>query len=140
MLGKRIMVTGICGAGKSTLSKIIGEKFGLPVVHIDKFFWSKNWTQRDNTECLQLLHNAVNKEKWVIDGNHSTTIPNRLERSDTVIWLNFNRFIALYRVLKRIFKGYGQVRDDMQMIVQNSLIGHFYGIFSGYFQIERRLQ
>lgn len=32
---KRVMIVGQPGAGKSTLARQLGERTGLPVVHID---------------------------------------------------------------------------------------------------------
>jgi adenylate kinase family enzyme len=35
---KRIAIIGCCGAGKSTLARILGEKLNLPVIHLDAYF------------------------------------------------------------------------------------------------------
>jgi adenylate kinase family enzyme len=53
------------------------------------------------------------EEKWIMDGNFDRTIPRRLQRCDTVIYLDFSRFACLMGVLKRILTTYGTVRPDM---------------------------
>lgn len=40
---KRVLVIGGNGSGKSTFSRKLGKKTGLPVVHLDKIFWRGNW-------------------------------------------------------------------------------------------------
>ena len=40
---ERILMIGCGGAGKSTLARALGEKLGLPVVHLDKLWWTGNW-------------------------------------------------------------------------------------------------
>jgi adenylate kinase family enzyme len=53
------------------------------------------------------------EEKWIMDGNFDRTIPKRLQRCDTVIYLDFSRFACLMGVLKRVLTTYGKVRPDM---------------------------
>ena len=38
-LGNRIMIVGCGGAGKSTFAAKLGELTGLPVYHLDRYFW-----------------------------------------------------------------------------------------------------
>ena len=47
---KRVMVIGCCGSGKTTLSRKLGEKLGLPVVHLDKLFWHPGWVESTKDE------------------------------------------------------------------------------------------
>ena len=48
-----------------------------------------------------------------MDGNFNRTIPERLERCDTVIYLDFSRLACGRGVIKRIVTTHGTVRPDM---------------------------
>ena len=110
---ERMIIIGCGGAGKSTLARQLGEKLGLPVVHLDKLFWRPGWVQVTQEEFDALHRAETEKEKWIIDGNFNRTIAERLARCDTVIYLDFSRFACLTGVLKRVLTTYGTVRPDM---------------------------
>ena len=42
-----IMIIGGPGPGKSTRARSLGQKPGLPVVHLDPLFWEPGWGQRE---------------------------------------------------------------------------------------------
>ena len=110
---ERVMIIGCGGAGKSTLARKLGEKTGLPVVHLDKIFWRPGWVSISQEEYDILHRAALAKDRWIMDGNFDRTIPERLTRCDTVIYLDFPRITCLMGVLKRILTTYGMVRPDM---------------------------
>lgn len=47
MSAKRILLIGSGGAGKSTLARRLGEQTGLPVVHLDRLYWTGEWQHLD---------------------------------------------------------------------------------------------
>jgi dephospho-CoA kinase len=49
-IGRRVVVTGLAGAGKSTFSKALASKTGLPLVHLDLEFWKPGWTAPSEEE------------------------------------------------------------------------------------------
>ena len=112
-MSKVIGIEGESGSGKSTLARQLGEKLNLPVVHLDKLFWRSGWEHISREEFDILHREALMGEKWIMDGNFDRTIPRRIARCDTVIYLDFNRFACLMGVLKRIITTYGKVRPDM---------------------------
>ena len=110
---ERVIIIGCGGAGKSTLARKMGEKTGLPVVHLDKLFWKPGWESVSQGEFDILHRQELAKERWILDGNFDRTMPERLARCDTVIYLDFSRVTCLLGVAKRIFTTYGTVRPDM---------------------------
>ena len=110
---ERIIIIGCGGAGKSTLARQLGENLDIPVVHLDRLFWRPGWVQVSPEEFDELHRAEISKDRWIIDGNFGRTIPDRLARCDTVIYLDFSRFTCLMGVLKRVLTTYGTVRPDM---------------------------
>lgn len=110
---QRIVIIGCGGAGKSTLSRQLGEKLNIPVVHLDKLFWKPGWMEMPKDEFDILHDQEISKDQWIIDGNFNRTMPERIARCDTVIYLDFSRFACLWGVAKRVLTTYGTVRPDM---------------------------
>lgn len=110
---ERIVIIGCGGAGKSTLARQLGEKLDLPVVHLDSIFWLPGWVEMEKEEFDRRLQEELAKDRWIIDGNFNRTMPQRIARCDTVIYLDFSRWACLMGVLKRIITTYGTVRPDM---------------------------
>lgn len=110
---ERIMIIGCGGAGKSTLARQLGDKLGLPVVHLDKLFWKPGWVESTKEEIDEKILREVEKPQWIMDGNYNRTMPERIARCDTVIYLDFSRISCLLGVVKRVLTTYGKVRPDM---------------------------
>jgi len=112
-LGKRIMVIGSSGSGKSTTARRIGEITGLPVFHMDNLWWLPGWQPRDPDEMYAMHTDIIAQPEWVFDGNYSSTRDERMQRADTVIFLDFHRTTCLWRVIKRRAMYHGKSRPDM---------------------------
>lgn len=110
---QRALVIGCSGAGKSTFARQLGAISGLPVVHIDRLFWERGWRQAPDHIYQERLACVLIQERWVIDGNNSSTFDVRMARADAVFWIDRPRVICIARILSRIVRSYGQVRPDM---------------------------
>ena len=103
---KRIWIAGSSGSGKTTLANLISEKSGIPIYHRDYITWHEDFTMRSEEEQIALTKNITKAEKWIFEGARFTSsrIDGRLDRCDTIINLDMNRFICAYRVFKRARK------------------------------------
>ena len=110
---ERILMIGCGGAGKSTLARALGEKLGLPVVHLDKLWWTGNWENVPLEEFDARLTAALAMPRWIIDGNYSRTMEARLSKCDTVIYLDFSRWVCLLGMCQRLLSNRGKTRPDM---------------------------
>ena len=110
---ERILIIGCSGSGKSTLARALGDKLDLVVVHLDRLWWTAGWKTVTREEFDSRLAMALNMDQWIIDGNFSRTLEQRLEKCDTVIYLDFNRWRCLWGAVSRYLKNLGRVRPDM---------------------------
>ncbi|MGV2827483.1 DNA topology modulation protein [Myxosarcina sp. GI1(2024)] len=110
---QRITILGSCGAGKSTLARILGVKLSLPVIHLDSYYWQEGWVETERTDWINIQQHLIQGDRWIIDGNYSNTLEMRLKAADTIIWLDFPRGLCLWRVITRYLKYRGRVRQDM---------------------------
>ena len=110
---ERVMIIGCGGAGKSTLARQLGEKLGLPVVHLDKLWWKPGWVESTPEEFDGKLAAELEKPQWIMDGNFNRTMPARIAKCDTIIYLDFSQFACIMGVFKRIITTHGKVRPDM---------------------------
>jgi adenylate kinase family enzyme len=87
-VGNRVIVTGLAGAGKSTFSKALSAKTGLPLIHLDLHFWKPGWVEPSDEEWREKQRSLLAGEAWIADGNYHETLEFRLERADTVVFLD----------------------------------------------------
>ena len=110
---QRVLIVGPCGAGKSTLAAELGPKLGLPVYHMDQLNWKSGWVESSKDEIREKLAVITAADRWLIDGTYGGTLAERLERADTVIYLDYPIRLCVARLLKRIWTYNGRTRPDM---------------------------
>ncbi|MFJ7933331.1 DNA topology modulation protein [Sporosarcina sp. NPDC096371] len=110
---KKIALIGSGGSGKSTLARRLGKKLNIEVYHLDALFWKPNWTPTPKDEQRKVQNELVKKDKWIIDGNYNGTMDIRLNAVDTIIFVDINRVICIYRIVKRMIRYWGKSRPDM---------------------------
>jgi adenylate kinase family enzyme len=110
---KRVLIIGPSGSGKSTLSRELGEKLGLEVLHLDSFYWSSGWIKTPADKWLQTLTELLAREAWIIDGNYSGTLPQRIAACDTIVFLDLPTVVCAWRIAKRWLTYRHTTRPDM---------------------------
>jgi adenylate kinase family enzyme len=125
ILGQRIMIIGCGGAGKSTLARRLGERLGLPVVHLDAHYWHAGWVETPKEAWRETVARLVAGERWIMDGNFGGTIELRMAAADTIIFLDFPRTLCLWRVVWRWLTHRGRTRPDMTPGCPERLDGPF---------------
>lgn len=111
---QKVLIIGSGGAGKSTLARTLGEITGLPVYHLDSLFWHPGWVETSNDEWDKQVRDLVHRDAWILDGNYSRTLDIRTDFADTVIFLDFPRWLTTYRIIKRRIQHHGTTRPDMR--------------------------
>src|SRR6185437_4470298 len=98
--GRRIVVIGTSGSGKTTFARRLASKLGFPHVELDELHWEPNWTEAAPEIFEQRVSaNLPLESDWIVDGNYSKVRDLIWQRCDTIIWLDF----ALHTVMWRLF-------------------------------------
>ena len=100
-IGRRVIVTGLAGSGKSTFSRSLAAKTGLPLIHLDLHFWKPGWVAPPEGEWREQQRRLLAGDAWIADGNYHETLDLRLERADTVVFLAMPWSVCAGRALRR---------------------------------------
>lgn len=111
---QRIIVLGVSsGVGKSSFSRKLADISGIPVHHLDAYFWKPGWVESNDEEFGEKQKILVEHDRWIIEGNYTGTYDIRRQKADTIIYLELPLAVCLYRVVKRRIMNHGKTRPDM---------------------------
>jgi len=101
--GRRIVVVGTSGSGKTTVAQRLAEVLGLTYICSDAIIWGPNWTLIPHEQRVPLYDKATQAQSWTIDGNFGGTGHPQdeiiLKRADTLVWLD----LPFWRVFTQLF-------------------------------------
>lgn len=100
----RILVVGSPGAGKTTVATRLAEVTGLPLHHLDDAFWGPGWTRPDHGEWTRYQRTLVADDRWIIDGNHLSTLGVRIPRADVVVVVHAPAPRCAVRAMRRAIR------------------------------------
>ena len=103
-LGRKILVIGCPGSGKSTFSKNLRDITGLPLFHLDNIWWKPDKSHISREEFDQKLDEILRTDRWIIDGNYSRTFETRFQACDTVIFLDYPVDVCMNGIKERVGK------------------------------------
>ena len=109
---KKVIVIGCPGSGKSTVSRALHNRTGIPLYHLDMMYWNADKTTVEKNVFLERLSAVLEKDEWIIDGNYGSTMELRMAECDTVIFLDYPLDVCLDGIRERR----GKPRSDMPWI------------------------
>jgi adenylate kinase family enzyme len=102
--GRRIVVIGTTGSGKTALARQIASRLAIPHVEIDALHWGPAWTPASTDVLRQRLAEAVRGDAWVVDGNYSKVRDLVWPRAEVVAWLDYALPVILWRLAPRTLR------------------------------------
>lgn len=100
---ERVVILGRGGAGKSVAARELGELLHLPVIELDKMFWSADLSPTAPERWAALQAELASAEHWIMDGDlgpYDVLAP-RLARADTVVVLDYGLVRCVWRAARR---------------------------------------
>jgi adenylate kinase family enzyme len=110
---KRIMVIGSGGAGKSTFARELAGVTGLPLIHLDQYFWHPGWIPTPPDEWLERVRQLSSGDAWIIDGNYGGSLSPRVQRCDAIVFFDLPRLTCVGGVLQRWLRHRFRPRADL---------------------------
>ncbi|PNX51385.1 MAG: hypothetical protein BV458_11610 [Thermoplasmata archaeon M9B2D] len=110
---KRVLILGPSGSGKSTLGEKLGRILGIPIIHLDQYYWKPDWVYTPEEEWQAKVKNLISSESWVMDGNYTSTLKLRASAADTIIFIDIPRRLSYLRIFTRFLRFRGGTRPDV---------------------------
>ncbi len=129
---ERINITGTSCSGKTTLSRAVSQRLGMPHVELDALFWGPDWTPVPDETFRARVAEAVAGDRWVVDGGYSPIRDLTWSRADTLVWLDYpmptvlrrwaGRTLARLRSREEFWPGTGNRERLSHVAGPNSLL------------------
>ncbi len=102
-IGPKICILGCSNSGKSTLATTLSQKLNVPAIHLDILAHkpNSNWVRQPDSVLIAQHNEIIQRQSWIIDGNYSVCLSDRLMKANTVIWLDFNPWVCALRYIRR---------------------------------------
>ena len=103
-LGRRIVVVGTSGSGKTTVARQLAAILGVTHVELDALNWDPGWVDLNQTNrevFLRRVKEAVAGDAWVVDGNYTSSRDLVWPKATAVVWLDYPLWLNLWRMAKR---------------------------------------
>lgn len=122
---RRIAIIGNAGSGKSTLARKVQGFCGLPLHHLDTYFWKPNWTPPNRDE-YKIVHDSLcDQDEWIIEGTNLSLWEHRMNRAEVIIVLKIPRILCIWRIFKRTWTYYGKETPSSAAGCREKVDGEF---------------
>lgn len=134
-MGRRMLILGAPGAGKTTLAQRLAASLGLPNYPLDPVaFVDEYWTARPLSERQQIIADIAAQPEWVAEGGHLGWTAPLLATADHIIWLDPPWWTLLWRATVRRLRRWRlrrplrlSIRDLRALWVEDWLfVGRYY--------------
>ena len=97
----KVIVIGCPGSGKGVFSRELHAITGLPLYPLDLLYWRPDRTTITREQLIERIKMIAAGEKWIFDGNYSSTMELRMSYCDTIIFLDYPTEVCYEGIMKR---------------------------------------
>jgi adenylate kinase family enzyme len=98
-------VIGHTGSGKTTFSRLLAERLGVPHVELDALHWKSGWIMTPAEEVQAKVTAVLAGDGWVIDGNNGAILGTIVrDQADEIVWLDPPFPTSFWRLLRRTLR------------------------------------
>lgn len=110
---RRIVIKGTSGAGKTTLSRAVAERLGVPCVELDAHHHGPNWRAASADELRASVSAVLDDARgWVVDGNYEAKLGDLvLDRAELIVWLDLPFRTKLLRLVQRTWRRWSRSEE-----------------------------
>ncbi len=98
---RRVSVVGNSGSGKTTFAADLAQRMGAPHLELDSVMHQPGWAPIPREQFRDRVAEFVAADRWVADGNYTAVRDLVWQRADTVVWLDFPRWLVMRRIIWR---------------------------------------
>ncbi len=109
---QKVIVIGCPGSGKSTFSRKLRDKTGLPLYYLDMLYHRADRTTVPREVFDARLDEILASDAYIIDGNYGRTLERRIAAADTVFLFDLPTDVCLDGIRSRA----GALREDMPWV------------------------
>ena len=109
---KKVIVIGCPGSGKTTFAEKLKKCTGLPLIYLDAIWHKSDKTHISRDEYDKTMDTIFKTDKWIIDGNYSRTVEERIKNCDTVFLFDLPTEVCIQGATDRL----GKERYDVPWI------------------------
>ncbi len=100
-MGRRIVVVGSTGAGKTRLATALASRLVVPHVELDALHWEAGWAPASTPAFRARVAQALAGDAWVVDGNYGSVRDLVWPRAETMVWLDYALPLIMWRLTRR---------------------------------------
>lgn len=109
---KKVIIIGCPGSGKTTFAENLNRCTELPLFYLDAIWHKPDRTHISRDEYDKRLAEIFELNEWIIDGNYSRTIEERIQMCDTVFLFDLPTEICIQGAIERL----GTPRYDLPWV------------------------
>lgn len=86
------------------MARRLAHLLGSAHIELDALFWQPNWTETPRETFRDKVRAAIDRERWVVDGNYGAIRDIVWPHATHLVWLNYSYWLVVWRALSRTLR------------------------------------